>query len=140
MAIVVAFGTAAIKQAAARAVHRNSTPTSSARTAEPDGPTSTVITLVGENLAFDKPTIRVPAGEQVTVTFENRDRGIPHDLHIDAGSAGDFATKIRQGPVTQVLRFTIGKPGTYLYVREVHRTQMKGRLIVQGCGSSAGTG
>lgn len=91
----------------------------------------TSLTLVGENVSFDSKELTAPAGEQVTITFENRDSGIRHNLRIN-GPSGRIATEIESGPVTQTLRFTIDEPGTYVFLCEVHPTAMVGELVVEG--------
>lgn len=97
----------------------------------PAGPAATSIRVVGENIACDTTRITAPAGKRVTITFENRDRGIPHNFHLDAGAAGDFTTEVAVGPATQVLQFTIRQPGSYRYVCDVHPAQMRGTLAVR---------
>jgi plastocyanin len=78
----------------------------------------TAFTIVAENIRWDLDQIVVPAGRQVTATIDNRDRGIPHNLHIK--SPGDPKTELEDGPVTQTLRFTIEEPGRYDFVCDAH--------------------
>ena len=89
------------------------------------------ISLVGENIAFNATRLNAPAGREVTITFENRDAGVSHNLRI-AGPSGPIATKIEKGPITQTLTFTIDEPGTYQFLCEVHPTAMKGDLVIGG--------
>ncbi len=89
------------------------------------------LTVVGERVAFDVTELRVPAGVPVTITFVNKDQGIPHNLRI-SGPSGPIATEVAPGPVTQTLSFTIDEPGTYDFICAVHPTQMVGTLIVEG--------
>ena len=91
----------------------------------------TDITLIGQNIAFDLTELNVPAGEQITITFENRDGGIRHNLLIN-GPSGRIATDIEAGPVTQTLTFTIDEAGTYRFLCEVHPSVMVGELVVGG--------
>ena len=84
----------------------------------PSGDAVTRFTIVAENIKWDLKRIVVPAGEEVTATIENRDRGIPHNFHVR--SAGDPKTELEDGPVTQTLRFTIAKPGSYGFVCDAH--------------------
>ena len=92
---------------------------------------STSVTVIGEKIAFDLDTLTVPAGAEVTITFENLDDGIPHNFHVQAGAAGDFKTEIEDGPITQSLTFTIVQPGSYTFVCDVHPGRMKGQLVVR---------
>jgi len=73
----------------------------------------------------------VPAGQQVTITFDHQDVGIFHNFHVQAGAAGDFKTEIEQGPVKQTLTFTIDRPGSYTFICDVHPNQMTGTLVVR---------
>ena len=93
--------------------------------------TTTSATVVGENIAFDTESITIAAGEEVTITFDHRDAGVPHNFHVQAGAAGDVRSEIEEGPVTQTLTFTIDQPGSYTYVCDVHPGQMRGTLFVR---------
>ena len=93
--------------------------------------TTTSATIVGENIAFDTVSLTVPTGEEVTITFDNRDADVPHNLHIQAGSQGDFRTEITAGLVVQRLTFTIDAPGEYVYICDVHPTLMVGTIIIE---------
>jgi plastocyanin len=90
---------------------------------------ATEVTLTARDIAFEPVEIVVPSGEEVTITFRNRDAGMPHLLHVDAGAAGDFSAPQSTGPATQELTFTIDEPGTYSFVCDIH-ANMRGRLIV----------
>lgn len=87
--------------------------------------------IVGENISFDVDRLEVPAGEEVTIVFDNRDDGIPHNLHLQAGAV-DVKTEITPGPVTQELTFTVDEPGTWTLICDVHPTQMRAELVVTG--------
>ena len=78
----------------------------------------TEFTIVAENIEWDLKRVVVPAGQEVTATIENRDRGIPHNLHLK--SSGDPKTELEDGPVTQTLRFTIDEAGSYEFVCDAH--------------------
>lgn len=91
----------------------------------------TTATVVGKSIAFDVDTLSVPAGQQVTITFDHQDAGVFHNLHVRAGAAGDFKTEIEQGPVKQTLTFIIDRPGSYTFICDVHPGQMKGTLVVR---------
>lgn len=78
----------------------------------------TEFTIVAKNIDWDRQRVVVPAGEEITATIENRDRGILHNLHVK--SPGDPKTDLEKGPVTQTLRFTIDEPGSYEFVCDAH--------------------
>lgn len=73
---------------------------------------------MAQSIQWDIDRIVVPAGREVMATIDNRDRGIPHNLHIK--SPGDPKTRLENGLVTQTLRFTIDEPGTYDFVCDAH--------------------
>ena len=50
----------------------------------PEGPV-TSITITSPDLSFDIEAFEVPVGEPVTLTYENEDEGVQHNLHIDTG-------------------------------------------------------
>lgn len=80
-----------------------------------------------QDIAFDVDRIEVAVGQAVTVTFNNNDTGIPHNLHVEAGGV-DAKTDIAPGPDTQTLEFTIDEAGSYTFICDVH-PQMTGDLV-----------
>jgi plastocyanin len=93
------------------------------------------VDLTAENIAFDKSTITVPAGAQVTVNFNNRDSGVPHNFAVYETQAAEnviFQGKIITGPDRITYNFVApDKPGTYFFRCDVHPTVMKGQFIVE---------
>ncbi len=85
----------------------------------------TEVTIVAEDLRFDLERIVVPAGEEVTVTVDNRDQGIGHNIAVSLPD-GEAATEVESGPVEQTLRFTVPEPGEYDFVCDPHAATMKG--------------
>jgi plastocyanin len=80
--------------------------------------------------------MRVPAGASVSIGFENRDGGIPHNfsLYTDASATAPaiFQGEIITGPKTIVYKFTApAQPGTYFFRCDVHPTTMTGSFIVK---------
>jgi len=92
--------------------------------AEGEGAT---IELAAKSISFDRTELTAAAG-RVTITFDNQDHGIMHNLHV-TGSGLDGRTEIETGPATQTLEVELD-PGTYSYVCDVHPQQMKGELEV----------
>jgi cytochrome c oxidase subunit II len=119
---------------------QKATPTPSAAGSPAPSPAATTgsatnIDLTAQNMAFDKKTITVPAGTQITINFNNKDNNTPHNFSVytDA-SAGTaiFVGTIITGPSTTNYKFTSpAKPGNYFFRCDVHPTTMTGTLIVQ---------
>ena len=74
---------------------------------------------------FSPAAIQVPAG--TTVTWEFKDRFVPHDVTADGWSSGDPQRRGR-------FAHTFAEPGTYPYRCTLH-DGMTGRVVV-----TAGTG
>lgn len=89
------------------------------------------ITITSPDTSFDTTEIEVAAGEEVNVTYENEDEGVPHNIHFMLGGEDDPATEVEEGPTTQELSFTAPEePGDYDYQCDVHPQQMTGTLTV----------
>lgn len=84
--------------------------------------------LVGKGTAFDTAELTASPGA-VTITFDNQDDGISHNLHV-TGDGVDERTDIESGPTTQTLELDLDE-GTYTYVCDVHPQEMEGELTVQ---------
>jgi plastocyanin len=99
------------------------------------GGQATSIELTAQNEKFDKSTITVPAGATVTVTFTNKDSGVPHtfSVYTDASAAtAIFKGQQVMGPGTTKYTFTApSTPGTYYFRCDIHPTLMNGQFIVQ---------
>lgn len=108
---VLGFGAGALTVIALTACGSDATATGA------DDPV-TSFTIVAEDVRWNMDRIVVPAATEVTVTVENRDRGIPHNFHVR--SPGDPKTELEDGIVSQTLRFTVDKPGTYGFVCDAH--------------------
>jgi len=95
---------------------------------------SVTVEIAAANMVFDAGTITVPVGAEVTVHFENRDNGIPHNISVYTdSSAADaiFVGDIVAGPGRATYTFTApGTPGTYFFRCDVHPF-MNGAFIVE---------
>jgi plastocyanin len=93
------------------------------------------IDLIAKNIAFDKSTITVPAGAQVTINFDNQDSGIPHNFSLytdSSASTSIYIGDIITGPKTITYTFTApSTPGNYFFRCDVHPTIMTGTFVVQ---------
>lgn len=107
------------------------TPTAVARGSATAG-SSGSIKLVGQDVKFDQKVLSAAAGA-LTISFSNKDSGVPHNLHVFAGgdakgqSVGE--TDLEPGPIDQELKLNLA-PGAYFYQCDAHPATMKGTLTV----------
>jgi len=98
-----------------------------ARTADASGR----ITVIARNLEFDTDQLGAAAGP-LTITFDNQDGGIAHNIHFFAGadpngeSVGEAS--LENGPFTEDVAMDL-QAGTYFFHCDVH-PNMKGNLTV----------
>ncbi|MCJ7444425.1 MAG: cupredoxin domain-containing protein [Methanotrichaceae archaeon] len=94
-----------------------------------------VVDLIAMGIAFNKKSITVPAGSNVTVNFDNQDTAIPHNFAVyDSALAKKtiFRGEIVSGPKKIVYRFDAPQePGTYFFRCDPHAPIMNGQFIVQ---------
>lgn len=97
-------------------------------------PTGTTLRVTARSLAFDTKCLAAPANEAVTIEFNNRDSGIPHNIHIfrgtNAGGQTVFAGTIVTGPTSTSYRVPALPPGRYYFQCDVHPTTMNGAFVV----------
>lgn len=89
------------------------------------------VSIKAQNIQFDSPTIRLPAGKRVEILFENADNQIPHNLSIyrdEAYTENIFEGEIFPGPAAKSYSFEAPPAGTYFFRCDVHPA-MKGRAI-----------
>lgn len=83
---------------------------------------------------FAQTELTAPAGQPFTISFDNRDAGVPHNLAIygeeDFSGQAIAATGIQPGPVTETLEVPALDPGTYHFRCDVHPTTMTGTIEV----------
>jgi plastocyanin len=112
----------------ATAVPSTPAPTGSAT---PVGAAAQELTIVGKNIKFDKTEVSATAGT-VTITFDNQDGGVPHNIHRFKGSDAQgeslILTEIRNGPAIDTVQLELSA-GEYYYLCDVHPT-MEGILTV----------
>ena len=104
-----------------------STTTATTTTSSTTTAASATIDLVAKSFAFDKSTITVPAGAQVTVNFDNQDSGTPHNFAVYTDSNATtsiFIGQVITGPAKTTYTFTApSAPGTYFFRCDIHPTQ-----------------
>ncbi len=105
---------------------------------KPSGP-SPEWTIVASGIKFDLDTLIIPAGEPASVTFENKDAGVPHNFIVwpdeAAAQAADTSKAVHAGSTfagvaTKVEEFTVPEPGELYFNCAVHPTSMFGAVEV----------
>jgi plastocyanin len=109
------------------------TTTTTTTTQSTPGP-SVTIGLIAQGMAFDKSSITVQAGASVTLNFNNKDGGIPHNFALYTNSSTTtsiFVGQVIQGPATITYKFNApATAGTYFFRCDIHPTSMTGSFIV----------
>lgn len=98
------------------------------------------VTVVAQNIAFDTSTIELPAGEPTTITFDNRDAGVQHNIAIYTSSALEeelFNGELVTGPATVDYQVPALDAGEYYFHCVVH-PNMSGNVAVSGGGADGG--
>ena len=106
---------------------------SSAPSGSPGGETTslTIGTKTGDELEFDPDEVSVPAGAQVSVTFENR-AALPHNLTFGAPINVATSPVVAAG-ASETIEFTAPAPGDYAFNCTIH-PGMQGTLTVEPAG------
>lgn len=94
--------------------------------------------LIAENNTFNRSTIRVLAGEGVSIVFENKDN-ITHNFAVYETSETRqviFKGEALSDPGTTTYTFTAPeKPGFYYFQCDFHPSTMNGSFVVAGTSS-----
>lgn len=99
----------------------------------PDVPTQSTgagpgsITLVAQDLAFDRSELIVPAGQAFRLIFENRD-WTPHNVSIAGAGVTRFSGEIFGGPDSRSYVVPALENGTYVFRCDLH-TSMTGEIV-----------
>lgn len=100
------------------------------------------LTVTAKSLAFSTDEIDLPAGQPTTITFDNQDAGVPHNIAIyndESLSETLFQGEQFQGIASQDYPIPPLEPGTYYFHCDVHTT-MSGSVVVAGPGGGSGPG
>ncbi|HLB39051.1 MAG TPA: cupredoxin domain-containing protein [Actinomycetota bacterium] len=96
-------------------------------------PPSGAVTVTAVNLLFDPTELSLPAGETSTITLDNQDGGIPHNIAIytdDSYSKALYTGELFPGAATKDYEIPALEPGTYPFRCDAHPTTMLGTLTV----------
>jgi plastocyanin len=99
-------------------------------------------TVVASDLAFDTDTIQLPADTTTTLTLDNRDDGIPHNVAIYTDeSLGEslFVGDLVTGPASADYEIPAIPAGEYYFHCDVH-PDMSGTVVVEPAGGGGGGG
>jgi plastocyanin len=97
------------------------------------GGAAVTTTVVAQNIAFDTDTITLAADAESTITFDNRDAGVQHNIAIysDSSMAEElFNGELITGPTTTEYTIPPLPAGEYYFVCIVH-PNMNGTVVVQ---------
>ena len=79
------------------------------------------------DLAFDRESVRAPAGAAVTAILQNDDTGVEHNLTFSVPGLGHGDTCA--GPCSRTQTFTAPAAGSYFFLCTIH--DMSGAFIVE---------
>jgi plastocyanin len=89
------------------------------------------VVVVAENIAWLGTSVTAPADRAFTIAFDNRDRGVPHDIVIKDGSGAErFRGDVVTGPIVVVYDVPAIPAGQYTFVCSIH-PNMTGTLTAQ---------
>jgi plastocyanin len=94
-------------------------------------PDAAVTVCAFNDQSFSSDRLSAPAGEPFTLTFDNEDDGVPHNVAIykdDSAVQSLFVGDLADGPRTVTYDVPALDPGTYYFRCDVH-PQMSGSLV-----------
>lgn len=88
---------------------------------------------MGQDTKFSEAALAA-APRAVTISFSNRDGGVPHNLHVFAGTDAKGTsvgqTDLASGPADQELKLNLAA-GAYYFQCDAHPATMNGTLTVR---------
>jgi plastocyanin len=87
--------------------------------------------ISASGIEFDKTELELPAGQETSLPFDNKDAGIPHNVSIYAEQGGEalFQGEIITGPAKVDYSVPALDPGSYYFQCDVH-PNMSGTVTV----------
>jgi plastocyanin len=108
-----------------------SSPSPTPSASAPAGVPANTTTVIAKDLKFNVTTFTLKANANDSITLDNQDNGIPHNLAILTKEGGDVIVRgvtPFNGIAKQTWNFQAPQPGTYFFHCEVH-PDMKGQVI-----------
>ena len=102
------------------------------RGGEEGGGGETAAEIAAENILFTADSLSLAAEAEVTIAFDNRDTGVPHNVAIytdETATEEIFVGEVFPGPEAMEYTFTSPPAGEYFFRCDVHPT-MTGTLTV----------
>ena len=101
-------------------------------------PEGSEVQVVAQDIAFSEPCLAAPADAAFTLTLENRDEAVPHNVSIhsadpleDPNAEPLFAGEVFAG--VETVAYDVGPlaAGRYHFRCDVHPTEMRGVFVVE---------
>jgi plastocyanin len=102
-----------------------------------------ILEVIAQGIAFDTDCLVAPAGEAFTITFDNQDQGLPHNVAIytDSSAAQSlFVGETFPGVAERTYDLEPQEAGDYFFRCDVHPDQMTGAFAVVDGGGAGGNG
>ena len=100
-------------------------------------PSGSTVTEAAQGLAFEKDCLAAPAQTAFIIDFDNKDNGVPHNIHIfsedpsaNPGAQSLFMGDLVTGPSKTTYQVSALPAGTYFFHCDVHPTTMRGTFVV----------
>jgi plastocyanin len=100
------------------------------------GPVS--VTIVAKNILFDKRSLSANAANEFTVTLDNQDAGVLHNIAFYTNRSassplvpGQSVGQVFAGVAQQTYKFTPPRAGSFFFRCDVHPDTMTGSFVVR---------
>ena len=101
---------------------------------EADATPSASLQITSRSLIFDKRTLTAVANTMVTLRFDNRDSGVPHNVAVFRDRSAEveiFVGETFSGRAVRDYRFQTPGPGNYFFRCDTHPDTMTGTFAVR---------
>jgi len=87
------------------------------------------ITVEAVNLQFEPSIVTMPSGRPLRLVLDNKDAGVPHDIHVFQGDTDYGVSSIVIGPGLTEVRFGPLTAARYSFECTIH-PEMDGEIVV----------